>query len=96
MEKQKAEFPKYEELNEEERRRLRGIVDQGIMEAVAERPGILDGVGLGGMDAESLFDGMEPLPEVERRPHVLDTRQTGPGEFIHRIVFGRMQIAHRH
>ena len=92
-------FPKYEELSEEERRRLLDTVGQGIMDAQSKNPGLF-----GGIDETSRSDRAEgfwfPVDggdgEVERTPHVLETSERGPGEYVHRIAFGRMRWARKH
>lgn len=96
MQKPKVEFPKYEELSEEERRRLLDTVGQGILEAQASNPGLF-----GGINRSDRVEGFWwPVDggdgKVERTPHVLETMENAPGEYVHRIAFGRMRWARRH
>lgn len=99
MTKEKITFPKYEELGEEERQRLRDTVGQGILEAQAAAPGLVGMIGETNRPdrAEGFWFPVDgDGGEVERTPHVLETAETEPGEYVHRIAFGRMRFARKH
>lgn len=99
---EQVKFPRYEELSEAEQKRLRDIVDQGILEAHQAAPSLFVGmmgtspsspaqaVGRDGVDVEAL----EALPalEIEDTPHVLATREESPGVFTHTIAYGRRRF----
>lgn len=94
MTKQTVEFPKYADLSEEERQRLLDTVNAGILQAYQERTGVF--VHLGETDeADDLNVGFL-TPPVESQPHVLETTETEPGVYSHRIVYGRRRFERAH
>lgn len=94
MDKKQVEFPKYADLSEEERQRLLDTVNAGILQAQREQAGAFVYVG-----ETDEADGLEVgfvTPPVENQPHVLETTETEPGVFTHRIVYGRRRFERAH
>ena len=94
MTKQTVEFPKYADLSAEKRQRLLDTVNDGILQAQREQAGAF--VYLGETDEA---DGLEIgflTPPVESQPHVLETTETEPGVYSHRIVYGRRRFERAH
>lgn len=100
-------FPKYEELSEEERRRLLDTVGQGILLAQSERVDGMMGLGLTHEPSPSDFDPgwdtftyLGPVDgadlEMENQVHVLNTEEREPGVHVHRITYGRRVFARKH
>ena len=98
-------FPKYEELSEEERRRLLDTVGQGILEAQSAGWGEM--MGLTHAPSPSDFDPgwdtftyLGPVDgadlEMENQVHVLNTEEREPGVHVHRIAYGRRVFARKH